>query len=135
MKAFQRVLASLSVLGALAVSMVALSSPAAALPSCNTSTEFGNPSYYWYWPTANGNANCVMGRGNQSAGVSTLQGALNRCYGQGLVVDGIYGAATEQAVRNVQGRIGAGVDGVYGPQTRSRMAWFTYPAGVCAGHG
>ena len=135
MKAIQRVLAALSVLGALAVSMIALSSPASALPSCNASTQFGNPSAYWYWPTANGDANCVLGRGNQSAAVATLQGALNRCNGQGIAVDGIFGPATEQAVRNVQRANGIRVDGVYGPETRSRMAWYTYPTGYCARHG
>lgn len=134
MKVFQRTLATLSVMGALALSMVALAGPAQALPSCNTASLQGNLNYYWYWPTANGNHNCVMGRGNQSTGVRYLQISLNRCYGQGLAEDGIYGAATERAVRNVQAAIGAGVDGVYGPETRSRMLWSTYPTG-CERHG
>lgn len=136
MKVLRGALATLSVFGALALSMVAGAAPAQALPTCSISAEGRTSTSWWYWPAAaNGDVNCVMGRGNQGAAVRSLQSALNRCHGQGLSVDGVYGPATEQAVRNVQAAGGIAQDGVYGPQTRSRMRWFTYPAGYCAGHG
>ena len=139
MKVFRRALVSLSVLGALAMSMIALAAPAQALPTCTINASVGGPGLsYWFWPAAaNGDANCVMGRGNQGQAVRSLQSNLNICYGQGLAEDGIYGAATERAVRNVQVAIGARADGVYGPETRSKMAWYTYvPGGErCLVHG
>jgi hypothetical protein len=125
----RRLLLSLSVLGTLAMSMVAVAAPAQALPTCNTATFNGDLSNYWYWPTANGNPNCLLGRGNQGVAVARLQMNLNQCYWAGLVEDGIYGAATERAVRNAQVAIGARADGVYGPETRSKMSWYTYVPG------
>jgi Putative peptidoglycan binding domain len=137
MKVVRRVLTSLTVLGALAMSMVAVAAPAQALPTCNTATFNGDLSHYWYWPTADGNPNCVMGRGNRGVAVERLQINLNQCYWAGLVVDGIYGAATERAVRNAQVADGATADGVYGPETRSKMSWYTYLPGNdrCLVHG
>jgi hypothetical protein len=131
MKVLRRALVSLSVLAALAMSMVALAAPAQALPTCTINVSVDGPGLsYWFWPAAaNGDANCVMGRGNQGQAVRSLQSNLNICYGQGLAEDGIYGAATERAVRNVQARIGARADGVYGPETRSKMAWYTSAGG------
>jgi len=70
------------------------------------------------------NFNCILGNGNAGNPVSTLQNALNRCnLHAGLTVDGIYGANTAQAVRNVESHFQIGVDGVYGPQTGTRMSW------------
>ena len=71
-----------------------------------------------------GNYNCVLGYGNNSLGVRVLQESLNACYSQGIGVDGDFGPATRQAVRNAQSTINRQtpeahlvVDGVYGPKT------------------
>lgn len=50
-----------------------------------------------------------------------LQAALNRLLGLALVVDGMYGEATRQAVRDFQGRHGLQVDGVAGPITLAKV--------------
>jgi Putative peptidoglycan binding domain len=76
-----------------------------------------------------GQTNCVLYNRTETEGVFKLQDALNRCYGQGLTVDGIYGPGTEAAVRNVQRFHGfqpEDIDGRYGPQTRAAMTWPKY---------
>jgi Putative peptidoglycan binding domain len=105
---------------------------AAAAPYCYSWTDFvtgpGTP-YTVPIPSTTrngGESNCILGRGNQTEGVYKLQNALNRCYGQNLTVDGVYGAATERAVKNVQAKYGLPQDGVYGPQTRAAMTWPKY---------
>ena len=50
--------------------------------------------------------------GTRKAGVRTLQLLLNTYGGAGLSTDGIFGKATEQAVRNWQQRVGLKVTGV-----------------------
>jgi hypothetical protein len=54
-----------------------------------------------------------------------IQQALNDCNGANLVVDGVYGALTDAAIRSVQSSRGITVDGRYGPQTRDYMKWST----------
>lgn len=49
--------------------------------------------------------------------VRWLQGALNRAISAGLVVDGIVGPATRDAIRRYQTARGLLVDGIAGPQT------------------
>lgn len=49
--------------------------------------------------------------------VRWLQATLNRCIGANLVVDGIAGPATRDAVRRFQLARGLQVDGIVGPQT------------------
>jgi subtilisin family serine protease/outer membrane protein OmpA-like peptidoglycan-associated protein len=49
--------------------------------------------------------------------VRWLQSALNRAIGAGLVVDGLLGPATRDAVRRYQAVRGLQVDGIVGPQT------------------
>jgi Putative peptidoglycan binding domain len=72
-------------------------------------------------------ASCVMreGGGDDEA-VVVLQTALVRCNGQNVPIDGTYGAATSQAVMNVQRQHGLPADGAYGPATLEVMSW---PAG------
>lgn len=66
---------------------------------------------------------CTLRPANAGAGVFILQDALIRCYGQRIAQDGHYGAATRDAVKNVQRFHGLTVDGVYGPKTRSVMTF------------
>jgi len=54
----------------------------------------------------------VLRRGARGPDVADLQRALG-----GLAVDGIFGPATERAVRAYQQANGLGVDGIVGPQT------------------
>ena len=56
-------------------------------------------------------------------GVLTLQRNLNSCYRTHLVVDGVYGSKTRDAVRRVQRLHRITADGIYGPQTRSAVFW------------
>lgn len=55
--------------------------------------------------------------GDTGDDVEVLQRVLNHKAGQGLQVDGIYGPATEAAVKNVQRWVGIDVDGIAGPDT------------------
>ena len=85
-------------------------------------------------PTKNGtgDANCILGRGSQGWGVVALQNVLRKCYGQSIDLDGVYGSATEQGVRNAQtwenavSSAGLVVDGVYGNNTRRAITWPLY---------
>lgn len=56
--------------------------------------------------------------------VKELQRTLNNMYGAGLKVDGIYGNATKNAVKNLQSRIGVSQTGEYDAATRN--AWENY---------
>ncbi|MCB9553622.1 MAG: peptidoglycan-binding protein [Myxococcales bacterium] len=51
-----------------------------------------------------------------------LQRGLNRLLGAGLVVDGVDGPATREAVRIFQSAEGLTADGLAGPSTRARLA-------------
>jgi peptidoglycan hydrolase-like protein with peptidoglycan-binding domain len=77
-------------------------------------------------------ADCVMreGSGDDEA-ILVLQGALVRCNGQSLDVDGNYGAQTTQAVMNVQQQHGVTADGAYGPATLEVMGWPSTGSGGC----
>jgi peptidoglycan hydrolase-like protein with peptidoglycan-binding domain len=57
--------------------------------------------------------------------VRRLQRALRRTPNLGLVVDGVFGAATENAVKEFQQGAGLVVDGIVGPQT-----WAALPNGA-----
>jgi hypothetical protein len=59
-------------------------------------------------------------RGDESPFVEILQHLL-RARGSGLKADGVFGVATEDAVRRFQGQQGIAVDGVVGPDTWSRL--------------
>ncbi|CCK29433.1 hypothetical protein BN159_5054 [Streptomyces davaonensis JCM 4913] len=100
-------------------------------------------SAWWTWtsatrvtfvPTKNGtgDARCVLGQGSQGWGVVALQNVLRKCYNQQIALDGVFGSATKQAVKNAQtwenAVSGAGlvVDGVYGDNTRKAIKWPLY---------
>lgn len=83
------------------------------------------------WMPYNGfSYNCYLDRGAENYGVTELQYSLKYCNGQNIAVDGVFGAATEQAVKNVQYNHGLVADGVYGPNTGSKMTWRAYN-GAC----
>jgi len=58
----------------------------------------------------------VVRRGARDHPVRTLQHLL-RAHGKNVAVDGIFGPATETAVRQVQTTGGVAADGIVGPQT------------------
>lgn len=53
--------------------------------------------------------------------VKPIQCTLNLYFGAGLAEDGIYGKFTEEAVKNVQKKLGITVDGVFGPKTAKAL--------------
>jgi hypothetical protein len=60
------------------------------------------------------------GADNSVVTVRSLQYLLN-AHGAGLIVDGIFGARTNSALRNFQARHGLVVDGIVGPRTWSSL--------------
>lgn len=131
-------LSSLAALGFLSVGPLA--APAHAAASCTSFTSTSS------WPDApNGNYHhvpsvgaqthnfaCILAMGNNSLAVRALQESLVACYGQPIAVDGDFGPATRQAVRNAQTTINRihpearlAVDGEYGPRT---SVYFRYQA-------
>lgn len=64
----------------------------------------------------------ILRRGDRGSDVSTLQTALIRAgYAPGRV-DGVFGANTEDAVRQFQRAMGLTVDGIVGPRTWAALA-------------
>ena len=59
----------------------------------------------------------VLRLGDRGGSVKWLQVGINNLSGRGLVVDGVFGASTDQAVRDLQKWLGLAVDGVVGPRT------------------
>lgn len=82
----------------------------------------------WVLPinVANNTYNCYLQYGNTGPGVRALQKNMNSCYGKSLVLDSSFGQATEDALEDVQGRIGARIDGEYGRETSLKMKWARY---------
>ena len=107
-----------------------LSATRAASVECTDSFTVAISSTYARvpaWMPAYGfSYNCYLERGSNNRGVTELQRSLKLCNGQQIAVDGVYGPATEQAIKNVQYRHGLSVDGVYGPATGSAMTWKAY---------
>ena len=66
----------------------------------------------------------TMSRGATGEPVRRVQRAIRRTPRLDLVVDGIFGAATEQAVKDFQQGDGLAVDGIVGPLT-----WAALPGG------
>lgn len=75
-----------------------------------------------YTPVLGATPNVVPGIrfGERGARVKWLQTALN-LKGYGLKVDGIFGPATNAAVRHFQGKSGLKVDGICGPKTVAKL--------------
>lgn len=66
--------------------------------------------------------------GSKGTHVSALQKGLNTVSKRGLKVDGIFGAATESAVRDFQRFFKLGVDGIVGPKTWGLLDYLTAKA-------
>lgn len=59
--------------------------------------------------------------GDQGTAVKELQTLINTYLGSILIVDGIFGAATKNAVRSVQVRVGLDTDGIANSTTWERL--------------
>ena len=53
--------------------------------------------------------------------VKVLQTNCNDFFGSGLVIDGIFGEKTQDAVRFMQSALGCTMDGIYGPITAGKL--------------
>jgi len=62
----------------------------------------------------------LVRRGQREHPVQTLQHLL-RQHGRNVAVDGVFGSATDHAVRQFQQASGVAVDGVVGPDTWSKL--------------
>ena len=62
----------------------------------------------------------LLRKGDTGAAIKLLQHRLN-LVGSQLTVDGIWGVATDQAVRNYQYKAGLTVDGIVGPKTQAAL--------------
>ena len=67
----------------------------------------------------------TLRKGSSGADVKTLQAALNNNCPYGLVVDGVFGAKTEEAVKDYQKHNGLSVDGIAGAKTWSKLGYET----------
>lgn len=132
----------LSVAGAgiaLATGILALlpSSPAsAATPNCTTGGQWSSTNSGVGFVTAPLNssrttAKCALERGANNSAVRALQSSIVKCYGINIAIDGDFGGNTFNALKTVQGRIGAGVDGEYGPQTASLIKMVPTVGSTC----
>jgi peptidoglycan hydrolase-like protein with peptidoglycan-binding domain len=77
----------------------------------------------------------TLRNGSSGEAVRALQTQLNQKRFAGLVVDGLFGSATESAVRAFQQHAGITADGVVGSVTWRNLLWhYDYPnfsAGIC----
>jgi hypothetical protein len=117
---------------------VAIGSPAqAALPTCTTRAElWGQNGGQKIWVPAvpvnyTHSVDCLLKRGARNDAVKVLQASMANILERNLSVDGDFGPATQQAVRDVQRVYGIRVDGEYGPQTRRAMCWLTVSGYAC----
>lgn len=125
-KAIISMIAVLAAMAGSALPLAMQATPASAAVSCTGTSVFLDNNGFVNIPTVGnntGNDNCELGLGNDSGAVGTLQSALNRCHGAGLVVDNDYGPKTMAAVENAQRAARITVDGIYGPQTRDHITW------------
>lgn len=63
----------------------------------------------------------TLKNGSRGEEVKTLQSELNKFAPYGLTTDGIFGAKTEQAVKDFQFHKGLTVDGIVGPKTWEKL--------------
>ncbi|WP_062306528.1 glycoside hydrolase domain-containing protein [Alicyclobacillus sendaiensis] len=72
-------------------------------------------------PNNGGDTVTILQLGSTGPAVKQLQEDLNKILGLHLAVDGIFGPATQAAVKSFQLQHGLTVDGIYGPQTAQAM--------------
>ncbi|HEY8451360.1 MAG: peptidoglycan-binding domain-containing protein [Micromonosporaceae bacterium] len=104
--------------------VLAQASPAsAATPTCTTvKHKIVQVDYIGSLPaTSSGSSTCLLYEGLSNAGVKALQVTLNKCFGEHLAEDGIFGPLTRSALIRAQQAVGTAADGVYGPDTRDRF--------------
>ncbi|GAA2243391.1 hypothetical protein GCM10010413_52740 [Promicromonospora sukumoe] len=134
--------ASVAVLGmALFATQVDAAPPAQAVSTCNLfdsigwSTKGGGSALIPYTGnTASWSRNCSMWAGFYSGsanGAQRLQESLNRCYGENLTTDGIFGWRTEDALARAQADEGIEADGIYGLQTAKNIKFAKYNSSGC----
>ena len=70
---------------------------------------------------SNVSVSLILSSGSTGEEVKSLQQRLNVLGFGPLVVDGIFGPATEEAVKKFQKQNGLVVDGIVGPQTRAKL--------------
>ena len=115
------------------VSLAATPAQAATVPECTSYVTITQGNYSAQKPAYNGSTTCWLGRGSQGLGVKALQRNLRFCYRQNIMVDGSFGPATEQALKNAQASHGLVPDGHYGPLTRARLILFYQTADGSSG--
>lgn len=130
------------------VPVAASSAPAVALtPYCTQQINYpaytvNGVTFYAWLPrssASSGYLSCGLEPVLKYDGVKALQRSLRYCHGQNIAIDGSYGSATKEAVKNAQRWYNANfspdiaVDGYYGPDTLLAMKWYGYGAGryVC----
>ena len=100
---------------------------AAALAYCDRSYAYLTGSLRYNYPikqaVSGDETICYLEQGVRNNAVSTLQFALQKCYGKAIAVDGAFGPATYNALLQVQWTIGTTIDGIYGPNTAKKMRW------------
>jgi hypothetical protein len=131
--ALRRTVATLAAGALLAIGATAAAAPAAAVNTCYLTTTYralSNASLYVVVPGCG-----VMSQGAdwererldyyslEGSAVWTLQHALKYCYGHNLVLDGIFGKGTRNALGQTQASLRLIADGVFGPATSVGMAW------------
>ncbi|MGC9544891.1 peptidoglycan-binding domain-containing protein [Streptomyces sp. UG1] len=137
MRRLTRPLGPLLTVGALTAGL--LGSAVAVAPSAAASTYVGHCSHGSKVDQESGqlkvpvtpykgsySSNCWMDYGSTGNGVKVLQLALRSCYGRSIAVDGVFGAATRNALKYAQGREGITVDGLYGEQAFFNLKWPKY---------
>ncbi|MEG3627187.1 peptidoglycan-binding domain-containing protein [Streptomyces poriticola] len=142
-KQLSGVTGAVAVAAGLLAGTVAAAPAAHAAPTCTTAVlKNMGQSYYANQPsTSNWSTSCILSQGSRGYAVEALQRSLRMCVNSwtrnNVVVDGIYGPKTAQAVRYAQAMYGSAVDGVYGPNTRDAMRWWSenYGGGADACRG
>jgi hypothetical protein len=111
--------------------MLPASSASAATPPCTRRELFSlDGSGFAHVPmdASASTTRCSLKKGNNNVAVHALQEMINECYVSPkrisharLTEDNDFGQNTYDALRQVQGVIGAGVDGQYGPETAGKI--------------
>ena len=122
------------------------SQASAATPRCTASRNFvldkNRPIEVSIPATSGGVVVCQLSRATAHGYTSytatmKIQLALSECQGYSLNTDGLFGPATESALKSFQSNHGLTADGIYGPQTAKKLSWMTivdngYGANGCA---